>query len=471
MGGAASIENSALENIDYDALKASGVDFGVAYKAIQKKIGKGKSANVSKDTSINFLAIRQLSQNLKNQEHLERTKRRVLKSRSLPNNLKYKLKALDGVVDDNDILHHTSVGISTSGEEFDAHDLAIVADHEFDVSSAVSAKQSAPIIAPKGKKGKPSLFLSVDSDDSAKKNTSEYAAASAIKAGAEQPPGKPPSPSSNMRLSPHGTLHMGKWKIKENGIFLSESVRGFDTSFREQQQQQQLNESASLAHPKNSSANHSISRMVPPVALGGKNDFIVVATLGSGASGVVSEAIHLPTLTLVALKMLPVYNQQKRQHVSRELGVLYRNLADLRLVDDRLNGADSSSEDRGKGSSGQQQSSRCVNVLSLYNAFVDPKSGMINLVIEYMDGGSLEDLVTQGGCRDERVLADIAFQTCKGLCFLHRHKSVHRDIKPANILCSSNGVIKIADFGISKALDKTSGFANSFVGTVCYMSP
>jgi len=57
------------------------------------------------------------------------------------------------------------------------------------------------------------------------------------------------------------------------------------------------------------------------------------------------------------------------------------------------------------------------------------------------------------------------------LQFLHSNKLIHRDIKPANILCSSEGFIKIADFGISKALDKTAGFANSFVGTVCYMSP
>jgi serine/threonine protein kinase len=80
-------------------------------------------------------------------------------------------------------------------------------------------------------------------------------------------------------------------------------------------------------------------------------------------------------------------------------------------------------------------------------------------------------LESQGGCQDEAVLADIAFQALSGVHYLHMNKNVHRDIKPANILCSSTGVVKIADFGISKALDKTTGFANTFVGTVCYMSP
>jgi hypothetical protein len=438
--------------MDYEALKASGVDFSVAYKAIHSKIVKGKSSNTLNDVSINFLAIRQLSQNLKKQDHLEKSRKKVLKSRSLPNNLKYKQKLSD---DDYSVL---DADIITT-DELDADDLAIVTDHEYTnlpSNSKVIDSSTQPQAVKKVSK-KPNLFLSVGSDDSLK-TLNQYGESKSE--GASEPDGiqtgdvaKNLSPSNHTRLSPHGTLHMGKWKIKENGIFLSESIRGADAFNFDEDHSGAF--SSSQAH---------LSRVNPP-ALGGKNDFIVVATLGSGASGVVSEAIHLPTLTLVALKMLPVYNQQKRQHVSRELAVLYRNLADLRLVDDRLN------SENNVHAPLLDERNHCTNVLSLYNAFVDPKSGMINLVIEYMDGGSLEDLVKQGGCRDERVLADIAYQTCKGLCFLHAHKSVHRDIKPANILCSSNGVIKIADFGISKALDKTSGFANSFIGTVCYMSP
>jgi serine/threonine protein kinase len=50
--------------------------------------------------------------------------------------------------------------------------------------------------------------------------------------------------------------------------------------------------------------------------------------------------------------------------------------------------------------------------LSLSAAFLDPKSGMVNLVVEYMDGGSLQDVVDGGGYREELVLADIAYQVC-----------------------------------------------------------
>jgi hypothetical protein len=243
--------------------------------------------------------------------------------------------------------------------------------------------------------------------------------------------------SPKVILSPgRGTLQFGNIRIRENGISPVVS-NGVDV-------------------PKDN--------MAIPVVRG--VDFLEVGALGTGASGVVMEAVHVPTLTIVALKMLPVYNKEKRQHVSRELGVLYKNLTEMRLINESLDGCglDPSFD-------GGNSFVRCPNLLTLYNAFVDSRTGMVNLVVEYMDGGSLQDLVKYGGCQDEMVLSDIAKQTLRGLAFLHANKNVHRDIKPANILCSSTGVVKIADFGISKVMDGTMGFANSFVGTVCYMSP
>jgi serine/threonine protein kinase len=56
-----------------------------------------------------------------------------------------------------------------------------------------------------------------------------------------------------------------------------------------------------------------------------------------------------------------------------------------------------------------------------------------------------------------------------GLAFLHNNNQIHRDIKPGNILLNSLGVVKIADFGITKVLDDTVKNTKSFVGTMCYM--
>ncbi|CAM9174319.1 unnamed protein product, partial [Ectocarpus fasciculatus] len=159
-----------------------------------------------------------------------------------------------------------------------------------------------------------------------------------------------------------------------------------------------------------------------------------IGTLGSGASGSVLEALHIPTMSLVAMKMLPVYQVDKLQSIAREL-------------------------------------STSKHVLALYDAFTDLNSGYVHLVVEYMDGGSLEDIVNSGGCQDENVLADLSYQAMDGLSFLHEHKQIHRDVKPGNILLNSVGEVKIADFGITKVMDANVDKARSFVGTMCYMAP
>lgn len=451
MGAAASIDNQSLNNVDYQTLRSAGLNFASAHSALESKISMGKSVHSINDVSL--FAIRQLSQNLRNQDDLERTRRKVLKSRSLPDTLNY-----HQYYDQKDEDEYFAVR-----DEFDQTDLDLIDDAEFVVSSSQVSQQATPVQTEKKKPKKPNLSLMVTSSGSFN-NASEMKEASTpqLHFGEEQV--KPPSPSSQARISPHGTLYMGNFKIKETGIFPDvdplltpngEMIKNEFKSFEDE-----------FSWDENTDSNKKSEDALP--ALGGKQDFVEIATLGSGASGVVAEAMHVPSLTIVALKMLPVYNQEKRQSVSRELGVLYQNLTEMRLIDESLNG---DPRDNTSDESNSNRSSKCPNVLSLYNAFIDPKSGMINLVVEYMDGGSLEDLVKQGGCSDERVLADLCYQTLNGLAYLHRNKSIHRDIKPANILCSSSGLIKIADFGISKALDKSTGFANSFVGTVCYMSP
>lgn len=475
MGGGASVEQAHTLSIDYATLRSSGINFNSAYNELESRLHKLQieKSDSDVDMSVNVLAIRQLSQNLRNQDNLERTRRKVLKSRSLPDNLRYKERggSFQGFAE---ATHCHPIEVR---DEFEQDDLDIIEDSEFSVLPNYSEegksdkhKQTKKL---KPKKPMLSLQLTEHSDNAFSGGDNSIVSHGQNIAGDH---GKNNSINdSNMvmgsftgTVSPRGTLYMGLYKINEKGIFPDDSAPNSPVKVAGGKQIF-LCDTALMNgsfHLQRLDSNSPEGFQQP--ALGGKDDFIEVSTLGSGASGVVVEAIHVPSLTIVALKMLPVYNQEKRQHVSRELRVLYKNLSEMRLIDETL----SEVFDSGKsiGVAGVRDE-KCRNVLSLYNAFVDPKSGMINLVIEYMDGGSLEDLVKQGGCDDERVLADIAYQTLNGLSFLHRNKNIHRDIKPANILCSSSGLIKIADFGISKALDKSTGFANSFVGTVCYMSP
>ena len=84
----------------------------------------------------------------------------------------------------------------------------------------------------------------------------------------------------------------------------------------------------------------------------------------------------------------------RRQQVANELQILYKNLTDLKVT---------ATHDR----SLCRDSLDTNNVLGFYNAFIDYSSGLVNLVVEYMDSGSLEDLVQDGGCSDERVLVSV----------------------------------------------------------------
>jgi serine/threonine protein kinase len=111
-------------------------------------------------------------------------------------------------------------------------------------------------------------------------------------------------------------------------------------------------------------------------------------------------------------------------------------------------------------------------LISFCGAYHNPDSGQISIVLEYMDGGSIADVVARVGHIPENVLSRLTARILTGLTYLHKHKHmVHRDIKPANILINLEGEPKITDFGISAFINSTMGQCNTFLGTVTYMSP
>ncbi|KFK41785.1 hypothetical protein AALP_AA2G171900 [Arabis alpina] len=107
-------------------------------------------------------------------------------------------------------------------------------------------------------------------------------------------------------------------------------------------------------------------------------------------------------------------------------------------------------------------------VVKCHGIFEKPVVGEVSILMEYMDGGTLESL--RGGVTEVK-LAGFAKQILKGLSYLHGNKIVHRDIKPANLLLNSKNQVKIADFGVSKILVRSLDSCNSYVGTCAYMSP
>jgi eukaryotic-like serine/threonine-protein kinase len=95
------------------------------------------------------------------------------------------------------------------------------------------------------------------------------------------------------------------------------------------------------------------------------------------------------------------------------------------------------------------------------------------IVMEYCGGGTLADInAGMGAIGPERAVA-IGRSICDALQFAHQHGVVHRDVKPANVLMTSDGTLKVGDFGIAKAAFVTSNITTTgaILGTVTYLSP
>uniref|UniRef100_A0A0D6R9W7 mitogen-activated protein kinase kinase n=1 Tax=Araucaria cunninghamii TaxID=56994 RepID=A0A0D6R9W7_ARACU len=171
------------------------------------------------------------------------------------------------------------------------------------------------------------------------------------------------------------------------------------------------------------------------------HEMCIFGAIGCGASSVVRKAIHIPTHRILALKKINIFEKEKRQQLLNE----------IRTLCEAPNGN---------------------GLVEFHGAFYTPASGQISIALEYMDGGSLADILRAKKFIPEPILSVITHKVLHGLNFLHgiRHL-VHRDIKPANLLINLNGEPKITDFGISAGLENSIAMCATFVGTVTYMSP
>jgi len=95
------------------------------------------------------------------------------------------------------------------------------------------------------------------------------------------------------------------------------------------------------------------------------------------------------------------------------------------------------------------------------------------LVLEYLAGGSLRDLLDAGRRLDPAQAASVGAQAARGLAYAHRRGFVHRDVKPANLLFDEDGVLRVADFGVARALAEAAWTepAGAHLGTARYASP
>jgi len=110
------------------------------------------------------------------------------------------------------------------------------------------------------------------------------------------------------------------------------------------------------------------------------------------------------------------------------------------------------------------------NVVSIYD--VGDQDDVHYIVMEYVDGMTLKEYINKHGALNWQDAIKITIQICSAIEHAHKNKIVHRDIKPHNILMTKEGIAKVTDFGIARAVtSSTITMVGSTIGSVHYFSP
>ena len=110
------------------------------------------------------------------------------------------------------------------------------------------------------------------------------------------------------------------------------------------------------------------------------------------------------------------------------------------------------------------------NIVEVYD--VGDDNGQYYIVMEYVEGKNLKDLIKKRGKLTLSEVIDIMLQITDGMSVAHDSYIIHRDIKPQNIMILENGLVKIMDFGIAMAMNSTQlTQTNSVMGSVHYLPP
>jgi len=180
---------------------------------------------------------------------------------------------------------------------------------------------------------------------------------------------------------------------------------------------------------------------VDPTLLPGTR-YRLVRVIGRGAMGVVHEAIHLDLMRSVALKVLDP--ERMGVDAERRFKVEARAIAQLEHE----------------------------NLVKLFE-FGVAQDGRPFYAMELLSGESLDKKIEREKGMDYREAIAIGVQACRALETAHTASVIHRDIKPANLFLSTDGKLKLLDFGVAKAAFnvESDGEGLSIVGTPEYMAP
>lgn len=178
----------------------------------------------------------------------------------------------------------------------------------------------------------------------------------------------------------------------------------------------------------------------------------IASIIGSGGMGTVYLAQQIRPSRTVAVKVLSSHATGQSPAENQEFLARFRREADVIAQLDH------------------------IHILPIYE--YGEQDELAYLVMPYLTGGSLRDVLTQRGSLSPQEALTYIEQAATALHYAHRHKIVHRDIKPRNILFHSDGRLVLVDFGIahiirdeSKTAEVSLTSTDEFLGSIEYMAP